>query len=416
MIDLLISNCSELHTMEGPEGARKGDDMKKTGCIEGGAIAVDNGLIIDVESTDVLSDLYQAREVLDAAGKTVIPGFIDPHTHLAFAGSREDELVMKLQGKTYMEILEAGGGILKTVGMTRDASKLQLKSEMKKRMDTMLSYGTTTAEAKSGYGLDMDNEVKCLEAIGEMNEEHHLDLVPTYLGAHSLPPEFQDTGDYIDYCCQEVLPVIAERDLAEFCDVFCEKGVFDAEESRKLLSKAAELGMGIRVHADEIKNIGCSRMAAEIGAVSCEHLVKTSEEDIDAMAQSGVIGILLPGTPFMLMEHEYSPAREMIERGMALALATDLNPNCWTESMQMIITLACLQMKMHPYEALTASTINAAKAINRNDIGMLAKGKKADIVVLDIPNVLHLPYHFGVNLVEKVYKNGVCVVSDSSFA
>ncbi len=414
MIELLISNCGELHTLEGPDRARKGKEMKDTGCIENGAIAVDDGLIIDVGNTEKLSERYDAKEVVDATGKTVIPGFVDPHTHLAFAGSREDELVMKIQGKTYMEILKAGGGILRTVKMTREASKLQLKSEMKKRMDTMLSYGTTTAEAKSGYGLDLENELKCLEAIREMSQEHHLDLVPTYLGAHSLPPEFEDTGDYIDHCCEEVLPIIAEKKLAEFCDVFCEKGVFDSEESRKLLTKAAELGMKIRVHADEIKNIGCSKMAAEIGAVSCEHLVKSSQEDIDAMSESGVIGILLPGTPFMLMHSEYSPARRMMEAGMALALATDLNPNCWTESIQMIITLACLQMKMHPHEALTASTINAAKAINRNDIGMLTKGKNADIVILDIPNLQHLPYHFGVNLVDKVYKNGKCVVSDGS--
>ena len=414
MIDVLILNCGELHTFQGPDRARKGEEMMETGCMEDGALAMDRGKIIDVGDTEDLKERYEARNTVYAHGKTVIPGFVDPHTHLAFAGSREDELVMKIQGKTYMEILKAGGGILRTVRMTREASKEQLKAEMKKRMDTMLSYGTTTAEAKSGYGLDMDNEIKCLEAIAEISREHPVDLVPTYLGAHSLPPEFDDTGKYIEYCCEEVLPVIAKRDLAEFCDVFCEKGVFDAKESRKLLMKAAELGLHARVHADEIENIGCSKMAAAIGAASCEHLVKSSDEDIEEMTKGGVLGILLPGTPFMLMHKEYSPARKMIEAGMAVALATDLNPNCYTESMQMINTLACLQMKMHPYEALTASTINAAKGVNRDDIGMLAKGKRADIVILDIPNIMHLPYHYGVNLVDKVYKNGELVVSKGS--
>ncbi len=403
--DMLVINCNELHTLKGNKIPRVGQEMMETGCIEDGALVVKDGIVIDFGKTEDMEKDYNALKVIDASGKTVIPGFVDPHTHLAFSGSREDELVMKIQGKTYMEILNAGGGILRTVKLTREASKEQLKKEMKKRMDVMLSHGTTTAEAKSGYGLDIKTEVKCLEAIKEMDEEHPMDLVPTYLGAHSKPPEFKDTGEYIDHCCDEVLPRIADRSLADFCDVFCEEGVFDAEDSRRLLIRAAELGLGIKVHADEIKNIGCSTMAAELGAVSCEHLVKSSDVDIEVMAKKGVIGILLPGTPFMLMEDEYSPARKMIDEEMPVALATDLNPNCYTESMQMINTLACLQMKMHPLEALTASTVNAAAAIRR-DVGTLDKGKKADFLILDIPNIMHLPYHFGVNLVDEVYKGG----------
>ncbi|MGM0510213.1 MAG: imidazolonepropionase [Thermoplasmatota archaeon] len=409
-IDLLVINCSELHTMRGEHDLRRGEEMKDTGLVKNGAMAVDGENILEVGKTDELKSKYEPNKIIDASGKTVTPGFIDPHTHLVFAGSREDELIMKIKGKTYMEILEEGGGIMRTVKATRDASKPQLKKEMGKRMDTMLRYGTTTAEAKSGYGLDKDNEIKCLEVIKEMNKDHPIDLVPTYLGAHSLPPEFDDTGEYIEYCKEEVLPIVAERGLADYCDVFCEKGVFDAEESRSLLKKAKELDMGLRVHADEIENIGCSSMAAEVDSVSCEHIVKTSEDDIDKMVEHGVIGISLPGTPFMLMDDHYTPARKMIEKGMALALATDLNPNCFTESMQMIITLACLQMKMTPREALTASTVNAAKAIGRDDIGTLDKNKKADFLIMDIPNLMHLPYHFGVNLVEQVYKDGERVV------
>ncbi|MFW5927705.1 MAG: imidazolonepropionase [Thermoplasmatota archaeon] len=405
-IDLIIKNCSELHTMRGPKRARIGDEMKETGLIENGALAVDNEEIIDAGGTEEIVSKYESEKTIDASGKTVVPGFVDPHTHLVYAGSREDELIMKVKGKTYMEILESGGGILRTVNATRDASKDELKEAMRKRMDKMLEYGTTTAEAKSGYGLDLENEIKSLEVIQEMSEEHEIDLIPTYLGAHSLPPEFEDTGEYIDYCIEEVLPEVKERELAEFCDVFCEKGVFDSEESKILLKRAKELGLKVKVHADEIENIGCSKMAAEIEAISAEHLVKTSMEDIRKMAESGTIGISLPGTPFMLMEDEYTPVRKMIDEKVPMALATDLNPNCWTESMQMIITLACLQMKMEPEEALTACTVNSAYAIDREDIGVLDRGYKADFPILDVPNIMHLPYHFGVNLVDKVYKCG----------
>ncbi len=409
-VDLLIKNCAEIHTLKGPDRPRIGDEMRDTGRLENGAIVVKNHRIINVGPSKEIEKNHDARETVDATGKTVIPGFVDPHTHLIYSGSRENELKMKIQGKTYMEILKEGGGILSTVNSTRRASKQELKEEALKRLDTMLRHGTTTAEAKRGYGLDMENEIKCLEVINELNETHPIDLIPTYLGAHSLPPEFSDPGEYIDFCTHEVIPKIAEEGLAKYCDVFCEKGVFTAEESRKLLSEAKKLGLKIRVHADEIENIGCSTMAAELDAISVEHLVKTGEEDIKMMAEAGTMGILLPGTPFMLMEKEYAPARKMIDNEMAVALATDLNPNCWTESMQMIITLACLQMKMTPSEALTAATFNAAKAVEKDDIGSLEKGKKADFLVLDVPNHQHIPYRFGGNLVKEVYKDGKKVV------
>ncbi len=405
-VDILVKNCAEIHTLQGPDHVRTGKEMEKTGKIEDGGLAVKGEKIIDVGPTKEIERNHDADEVVDGSGKTIIPGFVDPHTHLIYAGSREDELAMKIEGKTYMEILEQGGGISSTVRSTRKASKERLKKEAKKRLNTMLSHGTTTAEAKSGYGLDKENEIKCLEVIERLDKDHPVDLVPTYLGAHSMPPEFDDTKKYIDFCIDEVIPEVVEKDLAEYCDVFCEEGVFTAEESRKLMQYAKRSGLKPRVHADEIENIGCSKMAAEVEAVSAEHLVKTCEEDIEMMAKTGTIGILLPGTPFMLMEDEYSPARKMIEKEMPIALATDLNPNCWTESMQMILTLACLQMKMSPSEALTAATFNAAKAVGRDDIGILEKGKKADFLILDVPNHMHLPYRFGVNLVEEVYKSG----------
>lgn len=405
-VDILVKDISEVHTLQGPDRARRGDEMRDTGKIENGALAVKGENIVEVGDSKRLRDEYEAEKVIDASGKTLIPGFVDPHTHLVYAGSREEELQMKIEGKSYMQILEEGGGILSTVKATRRASKQKLKEQSLKRLNGMMRSGTTTVEAKSGYGLDKENEIKSLEVIKELDEEHPVDLVPTYLGAHSLPPEFEDSGEYIDFCIKEVLPEVIKRDLADYCDVFCEKGVFSSSESRKLLETAKESGLGPRVHADEIENIGCSSMASDIGAISAEHLVKTGAEDIKKLADSGTIGILLPGTPFMLMEDEYSPARKMIEEGMAIALATDLNPNCWTESMQSVITLACLQMKMTPSEALTAATFNAAKALNKDDIGSIEVGKKADFLILDVPNHQHIPYRFGVNLVEYIYKSG----------
>jgi len=405
-VDLVVKNIAELHTLQGPDRPRKGEEMRETGKIEDGGLAVNGEEIAAVGPSDEIESTYKGKREIDASGNTVIPGFVDPHTHLVFAGSRENELVMKIEGKSYMEILEEGGGILSTVRSTRRASKEELKKQSLKRLENMLNNGTTTVEAKSGYGLDKENEIKSLEVIKELNEEHPVDLVSTYLGAHSLPPEYDGSKEYIDFCIEEVLPEIIERDLAEYCDVFCEKGVFSAEESRRLLEAAKESGLKPRVHADEIENIGCSKMASEIGAISAEHLVKTSESDIEMLAESGTIGILLPGTPFMLMDDEYSPARKMIEKGMALSIATDLNPNCWTESMQSVITLACLQMKMTPSEALTAATFNAARALDREDVGILQEGKKADFLILDVPNHMHIPYRFGVNLVKKVYKSG----------
>jgi len=401
-------------------------------------VAVDDGRIVAVGKN---IEMKGERE-LDASGRTVMPGFVDPHTHLIFAGSREHELEMKLKGLTYLEILEKGGGIIYTVKQTREATEQELVSQAGRRLISMLRHGTTSAEAKSGYGLDRENELKSLRAIRTLGKNQPVELVPTFLGAHAIPPEFtkrtdgmstgngaggrggngngngkafvkKDRDGYIDYLIDEVLPDVVEQGLAEHCDIFCEKGVFDLEQSRRLLGAAAKAGLRPKIHADEIEPLGGSALAAEINAISAEHLVVTPEESMKKMAGAGVVANLLPGTPYVLMSEHFSNARRMMDLGVPVALATDLNPNCWTESMQMIISLACYRMRMTPSEALVSATINAAYAIGRGaEIGSLTPGKQADIIILDVPDHLHIPYRFGVNHVRTVIKKGRVVVEE----
>jgi imidazolonepropionase len=414
-VDLLIKNASELLTLQGSKSPRKGKEMTELNIIKGGGVAVLGGRICAVGKTDEVEgavELSSKTKIIDAKGKTVMPGFVDPHTHLVFAGSREDELKLKLEGKTYLDILKMGGGILRTVRETRKASKEDLFNAAKKVLDRMLKFGTTTVEAKSGYGLETDTEIKCLEVIKRLDEEHVIDIVPTFLGAHAIPPEFKDDADgYVNLVIEDMLPKVAEKRLAEFCDVFCEKDVFSVEQSRKILSAGKELGMRPKIHADEIVRLGGTELACEVGAISASHLMKSSDEGIKKMAEKGVIGVLVPGTPFALMQKEYPRAREMIDTGVPIALATDFNPNCWTESMQFMIALACYNMGMLPSEAIVASTINAAHAINRaNEVGSLEVGKKADIIILNVSNHMHIPYRFGGNLVEMVVKDGEIVI------
>lgn len=416
--DLLIEHIAELITLRGESKPRTGNEMRDLGIIEDGAIAVQGERIIAVGTTAEVKDevtLSAQGEIIDGKRKTVIPGFVDPHTHLIFAGSREDELKLKLEGKTYIEILEMGGGILRTVQATRAASKEELFTQAVKSLDTMLSYGTTTIEAKSGYGLTTQDELKSLEALRDLDDKHVMDIVPTFLGAHAIPPEFKEDPDgFIDLIISEMLPKVSEQSLAKYCDVFCEKGVFSIEQSRRLLNGAIEHGLRPRLHADEIVQLGGAELACEVNAISADHLAMVSEKGIRCMAEKGVIGILLPGTSFVLMQKDYPRARAMIEAGVPIALATDFNPNCWTESMQIIIALACFNMKMLPSEAVVASTINAACSIDMADeVGSLEVGKKADIQILSVPNHMHIPYHFGANHVEKVIKNGKVVVDHS---
>jgi imidazolonepropionase len=401
--------------------------MNELGLIEDGAVAISRGLVTLVGTTKEVLAQTEVDEMIDASNRVVMPGFVDPHTHLVFASSREGEFEARIKGATYMEIMAAGGGIMSTVRATRAATLPQLIAQSRERLDRMLAHGTTTAEVKSGYGLNVDNELKMLEAIRQLDATHPVDLVPTFLGAHAVPAEFRGRADeYVEMVINEMLP-LAERKLREgasdasvpslpiFCDVFCEEGAFSVSQSRRILERAGELGFGLKVHADEFKPLGGTRLAVELGAISADHLVCTPVEEIETLAESDTIAVSLPGTPFGLGHHEYTPARQIIEAGGALALATDLHPGtCYCESMQFIIALACRYMQLTPAEAITAVTLNAAHALGLGDkVGSLETGKKADILVLDIPNYRHLGYRFGVNLVERTIKSGQVLYRNS---
>jgi imidazolonepropionase len=389
---MLIKNASQLLTLKG--GIRTGETMKDLQIIEDGAVAIEGEKIVKVGRT---ADVKGTGPIIDAEGKVVMPGFVDPHTHLIFDGTREEEFLMKIEGKSYMEIMEAGGGIYYTVERTKRASKEQLKRNAVKTLDRMLAFGTTTIEAKSGYGLDLETEIKSLECIKEI--QHPVERMPTYL-VHAVPRGFE--GDYTEHVIKDILPRAAL--LAKFVDVFCEKGVFSFEETRKIVEEARKYNLIPRLHVDEFSS-GGAELAASLNCISADHLENTTEKGIRSLAESQTIGILLPGTPFVL-NSQYPQARKMIDAGVPLALATDFNPNCMTESMQFIISLACMKLRMTQAEAISASTVNAAHAIGRHDIGSLEVGNQADIIILDIPNYKHLGYHFGVNLVETIIKKG----------
>lgn len=379
-----------------------------------GSILISHGIIQAVYEGDAPREsMDQDTVYLDVKGKTVTPGLIDAHTHLVHYGSREHELSMKLKGRAYLDILKSGGGILSTVQHTREATLEELKRKARKSLDQMLLHGTTTVEAKSGYGLDFDTEIRCLRAAAELGQEHPVDIIRTYMGAHAVPPEYKgNSSGYMDFMMQEVMPYIAANHLAEFMDVFCEEGVFSVEESRKLMGEGKKLGFGLKIHADEIVPLRGAELAAEMGAVSAEHLIAASEAGIEAMSRSGVAAVLLPGTSFYLMLNRYAQAKKMMEKGVRVALATDYNPgSCPTENLQAIMTFACMGMKLLPAEILKCMTINAAYAVNRSsEVGSIEVGKKADLVVFDAPNIDFIVYHFGINHVDKVMKNGELVV------
>ena len=417
-IDLFIENANELVTLESKKGYKIREDMNELGIIKNGAIAVKNGKIVSVgEKSEVKNEINIGKntKIIDAKGKTVIPGFVDPHTHLVFGGSREFELDLKIRGATYMEILEKGGGIYYSVDQTRKATKETLIKQSEERLKMMLKFGTTTIEAKSGYGLNLETEIKMLEVVMELKRKFPMDIISTFLGAHVVPKEFENKSDeYVDLVINEMIPTIAEKNLAEYCDVFCEKGVFSIEDSRRILLEGRKHGLKSKIHADEFARFGGAELAGNINAVSADHLLNASDEGINSLAVNKVPAVLLPAVPYCLMQNEYARARKMIDEGVIVALATDLNPNCYTESMQFIIQLACLKMKMTPQEALVGATINAAHSIDRsNEIGSLEVGKNADILILNARNHKFLPYHFGVNIVDKVIKNGNIVVDNS---
>ncbi len=411
--NLIIKNAAQLVTCSGFT-AKRGAEMANLQVIEDGALIIEDGFIRAVgPTTDILKGAdTQGFKVLDASGKAVLPGFVDAHTHFPFAGYRPEEYIWRLQGMGYMEIMQRGGGIVNTMVATRRAGLPELIDLGRRRLDAMLAMGVTTVEGKSGYGLDLETEIKQLEAMAALNVDHPMDVVSTFLGAHAVPPEFQGRpDDYIDYLIRTVLPVVAQRRLAQCCDVFCEKGVFSVAQSRRLLLEARNLGFQLKLHADEIVSLGGAGLAAELGALSADHLLQASDEGLDAMARTGVVATLLPGTAFSL-KAPYARARQMIDRGCAVALATDFNPgSCFSFSIPLIAALAALHMGLTPEEIVTALTINGAAAAGRADkVGSLDVGKAGDAVVLAFPSYLFIPYHLGINTVEKVVKNGQVVV------
>ncbi|MFC1682928.1 imidazolonepropionase [Candidatus Zixiibacteriota bacterium] len=412
-VDLVVKNIGQLLTLQSQIlGPRCGSQMEDLGIIQDGAVACAGGKIVAVGTTrevESACSMNSRTEVIDARGRIVIPGFVDPHTHPVFAGTREEEFELRIKGASYQEIAASGGGIRSSVRALREATKEELNDQARSRLDRLLSLGTTTAEAKSGYGLNLEDEVKSLEVIADLNGSHPLDLIPTFLGAHEVPDEHRDSrGEYIRLLREEIIPLVAERDLAEFCDIFCEQGVFDVDESREILIAARVAGLKLKLHADELAASGGSMLAAELSAVSADHLVHIDQKGIEAMSAASVMAVLLPGTTFHLGGDRYAPARRMIGAGLPVALATDLNPgSCMTESMPMIITLACLHLKMTAAEAIVAATINAAHAVDRGDtLGSLETGKQADLVIWEMDSYKILPYHFGVNLVDTVIKAG----------
>ena len=389
-----------------------GLEMEDLGILEDGAVALADGKIVAVGRTsEVLAEHYGTVNI-DASNKIVTPGFVDAHTHFIFAGSRETELELKIKGAGYLEILQRGGGILRTVRDTRAASKDQLLQICKERSRNLLLHGTTTIEAKSGYGLTLEDEMKSLEVIRELNDQGPLDLIPTFLGAHAIPPEYQNrVSEYVTELCDSWIPQIATSRLARFCDVFCERGVFEIEDSRRILESGKRAGLLPKIHADELYPLGGAELAAEVGAVSADHLLYASTAGLEQMKQAGVIATLLPAAPLTLMLDKHADARKMITKGVPVALGSDLSPSCWVEDHQLIIALACYMLRISSAEAITASTINAAHAVRMaREIGSIEIGKQADLLVLDAADFRLLGYRIGTNMVNTVLKNGRVIV------
>lgn len=411
MATLLIKNIGILQTPTGSfshKGPKQGENLK----LENAAIIMDDGIIKEITSDGKLPDgAEDADTIIDAEGNLVTPGLVDGHTHMIFGGYRQNEIPLKLKGATYLDILRAGGGILDTVKKTRKATFEQLYDKTEGFLDEMMGLGVTTCEAKSGYGLDFDTEVKMLEVLKKLNEDHPMDVVSTFMGAHAIPVEYKDRADeFIDMLCDELIPYIKEHDLADFCDVFTEDSVFNYTQSKKYLECAKKYGFGIKIHADEIEAIGGSVLAGKIGAVSAEHLISINEEGLESMAKGGTTAMCLPGTSFYLGAN-FAPVRRMIELGIPVATASDFNPgSCPSLNLQFIMNLACIKYKMLPEEVLTAVTINPACAIGKGDkVGTLEVGKQGDVVIWNAPNMEMLCYRFGSNLALQVIKKGILV-------
>jgi len=423
-VDLLIHSAAQLVTCASPGGPKRGQAMAEVGFIPEGAVAVADGEIVAVGPSAELRAGTLARQTIDASGRVVCPGFIDPHTHAVYAGERINEFELRLKGATYMEIMAAGGGIASTMQATRAATVQQLVETARPRLDTMLELGTTTVEIKSGYGLDTRSELKMLEAVAVLDEGHPADLIPTFLGAHATPPAYQGrSDDYIELVIGEMIPAAAEwfdkarfkiPDLQLFCDVFCEANVFDRDQSRRVLEAGLAQGMRPKIHADEFKNLGSVAMAIGLNAVSADHLDVTPPAEIEALAKSNTVGVVIPAVNFNLGSTHFADARAIIDAGAALALSTDINPgSAPCPSMPLVMAIACRYQSLLPAEALNASTINAAHAVGLGDqLGSIEIGKQADLLIINAPDYRHLAYQFGGNLVEQVIKRGKVAKGD----
>lgn len=420
-VDLVVHSALQLVTCVSPNGPKRGMAMADVGIIPDGAVAIANGRIVDVGQTGVLLGRYTAQEWISAEGKVVCPGFVDPHTHVVYAGDRVAEFEMRTQGATYMEIMQAGGGIVRTMHATRAATVEQLVSESFSRLDGMLDLGTTTVEVKTGYGLDLANELKILNAIETLDRQHAIDLIPTFMGAHAVPPEYSGAADdYVSAVVDDMLPQAAAwyrqssfsaRGVPFFCDVFCEEGVFDRKQARQVLEAGKALGVRPKLHADEFSSLGGVSLAVELGAVSVDHLDVTPANEMMVLAASDTVGVIMPAVNLNLGSTHFADARAMVDAGTAVALATDLNPgSAPCPSMQLVMAIACRYGHLLPAEALNAGTINAAYAVGLGEhLGSIEAGKQADLLIVSAPDYRHLAFQFGGNLVASVIKNGKVV-------
>jgi imidazolonepropionase len=412
MNSLAVLHASQLVTLAGPKRPRTGSELSDLAIIRDGGLLIHDGVIVAIGSSAEIEKSARQSEIIDAGGRVGLPGFIDAHAHPVFAGNRLDDFERRACGETYKQIAKAGGGIWSTVEKTRAANETQLFNQAKKHASWFLRCGTTTVEAKSGYGLTLDDELKMLRVIRRLNEETPIEFVPTFLGAHAVPRECR-ADQYVDLVINEMLPRVASEKLAEFCDVFCERGYFDIEQSREILTAAKKLGLKLRIHADQLTNSGGAKVAAELKAKTADHLEKTDEKGIAAMKSAGVQPVLLPGSVYALGSRGYPRTREMVNAGLAVVIATDFNPGSSpTPSIPMILSLACTQMNMSPAEAITASTINAAYSLNRGDkIGSLEQGKLANFSIFDCEDYREIAYWFGFPQINSVYVRGRCVLS-----
>lgn len=420
-VDLLIVNAGQLVTCASAV-PKRGAAMRDVGLIADGAVAVHDGRIVAVATTDDLTANYESQNTIDASGKVVSPAFVDPHTHLVYAGNRLNEFEQRIQGTPYLDILKAGGGILSTVHATRTASVDELVEATMKRLDMMLKHGTTTVEIKTGYGLNTETEMRMLQAIETLHQEHIVDIVPTFLAAHAIPPEYRETpSDYVELIVTEMLPAATEwyqnsifkrEGISFFIDVFCEDGAFDIESTRKIFDAARQHGLELKAHVDEFVNLGGARLSSEMGATSIDHLDHTSDEEIALLGQSDSVAVVIPAVNFNLGSCHFAPARQMIDANVALALTTDANPGsapCY--SMPMVMAIACRYQKLLPSEALNASTINAAHALRlAGQVGSIEVGKRANLLMMDTPDYRDIAYQFGTNLVQAIFKNGKQIV------